>query len=418
MIKSINQIVLAAVSALIALPAAADITSTGKTLPDYPRFLNQKFCSNDDVRLYIEGERDEDTGIRHYSIIDDQFSIIKTINTPAYPIVSATFTVRQSLNGPIDITASYIYDEKIFPSISKEDFISHCENDGYSIIQEADGELRMLSANEWEYYYPDSYGKKYPTRYRYWKDGEGYMRTVEYSYGNWGPTGGYGQPSVEEHNYISSPISIDPKSPDCVDMDDFTLSQTLFNNDDLYEWIIPTFEAVDCNYQTEYEIIEGQQVKAVGFKVQSENGATVADVRFPAGLYCYHNPDIRLYMINDKNYLGIEVSDISSREYYYITYEVNAQNASVNMIDAPRRISVHPTTPRRGTDIHIDLGQPAGEHSTLTVTSLSGRNIVSRNIEPGTTSTTIDTGRLEQGMYIVTVSDGNSSRETTKIVIR
>lgn len=74
--------------------------------------------------------------------------------------------------------------------------------------------------------------------------------------------------------------------------------------------------------------------------------------------------------------------------------------------------------PRRGTDVSINLGTTAETACKVIVTSVSGQTVLTRNIEPGTTRTTIDTSRFENGMYIVTVSDCMTTRENTKIVVR
>lgn len=135
-------------------------------------------------------------------------------------------------------------------------------------------------------------------------------------------------------------------------------------------------------------------------------------------MYAEKSPSFFLYMMDGKNYLLVDVNNLSQTEQYYIVYEIDAAKGSVKAIDAPRRVSVAPTMPRRGTDVNIDLGSPAETACKVIVTSVSGQTVMTRNIEPGTTSTTIDTSRFENGMYIVTVSDGKTTRENTKIVVR
>lgn len=206
------------------------------------------------------------------------------------------------------------------------------------------------------------------------------------------------------------------KSEASCDMDNTTLTQTLFNTDAEYEWIIPVFGKVAVNETSEWEKVEGEQLCSTGLKVMSQNGSTVAEINFPAGYTSDIYPDIYLYLFNEKTYIMVEVKDQEMADYY-IVYEVDANSSSLNQIGEPKRVSVYPTTPKRGTPVTVSLGDLSG-NAQITVVALNGRTVYGRTVSAGTNSIDINTDRFPQGMYIVNVNDGKTVRQATKIIIR
>lgn len=226
-----------------------------------------------------------------------------------------------------------------------------------------------------------------------------------------------GAPFEETESARPTPERMYPRSELSSDVDAIYLTQTLFNNDELYEWIIPTFESIPVSYEEEYSKIEGNRVMCTGFKVMSENGSTVASVTYPAEFISVFSPDPEIYLVGDECYLLADVGTLDGEEYY-LAYAISKTTGRLEMVGEAMKVKVSPTAPRRGTPVTVNLTGHTTGNCTVTVVSTDGRVLLSRNIEQGTTSTDINTDRFHQGMYIVNVSDGNTTHEATKIVIR
>lgn len=401
----------------VCLPAGAAVNYTGKKLVDRPEFLNPEFTLND-AKLCIYDDESRNTGM-DFTILDGEFNEISKFTTPAYPEVTAEYTVAQVINGPIGITLSSTHEGYFTESTPKFEFAQIYANGGYTIVEEHGDETWYLSVDEQKYFYHRIYGKQYPLQYAVWSNtgNRGFVRYFEYEYDTWGPTGQYYEPYDTQESETPHPIFISNEAENCFESETIVISQTLFNNDAYFEWIVYDIEAVDCSYADYDRKIEGKRLLSTGFRVESQNGSVVASVKFPAELYGAGG-EFHLYMINGKKYLLVNVRSVDYKEYYYMVYEIDTAISSIKAVGAPRRVSVAPTTPRRGTDVNINLGTPAEISCKVIVTSISGRTIMTRNIEPGKTSTTINTANFEKGVYIVTVSDGKTTRENTKIVVR
>lgn len=98
---------------------------------------------------------------------------------------------------------------------------------------------------------------------------------------------------------------------------EFILTQTLFNMDEKFEYIIPIKEDSKC----------------VGFRIMSEEGSEIQSIRFssnPIRQYC--DDDIYIMKINGALFLQIETYDRDEEYNYtssYFIYKINQQGLSV-----------------------------------------------------------------------------------------
>lgn len=413
--KTVLKTMLALAAVMPFGEARAEVIFTGKKLASSVNFINEKFSSEKQTRLFSDYYED---GSTTFTIMDEEFNTLKTFSTPVYQTVTAKYYRSQALQGPKGIQVEYSEEYPWVEGITKNAFIEMCAQEGATRTETRDGEVWCTFEDPYRYYYYDVYGFQYPEFAFVWRDGASFQKDIRYSYNDWGPTGDYGEPYPETDSSTPSPCDMYPYDATCSDLDEITLTQTLFNTDADYEWIVPVYEAIDCSYTNEYEKVDGTMVLCTGFKIESENGSTVTEFEMPTG-FCVASVYPDLFIMGDKNYLLVEIREINDMENYYsAVFEIDPRNASVKMVGAPMKVSVDPTIPVRGMTVNVDLGTPAEDGCKVIVTSVGGKTVLSEPIQPGTMGTTIDTGRFEKGMYIVTVADGKTVKEHTKIIIR
>lgn len=405
--------------ACVALSASADISPDGQLAGGNPRILNHEFCSGNTSCIYIVDFDDDESA--NFTVFDSDFKELKNFTAPAGNELTTTVYYSNELYGPVSITETSSNDELMewMQGCTQSEFAERCRQDNFTRVENHGSEVWYLSDNLEEYEYSDIYGTKYPRVIRLWRDGQPYQRFYNYSYGDWGNTGIYSKPEEQTRSSRPSITSMELVTEDCDDNGSIYLSQTLFNNDALFEWIMPVYEAVDVNYTNGSSKIEGQEPRCTGLKVMSENGSMVTTVKFPEGYSGYD--ECSLYKIGGKYYLVVEVqktSELYTNAYYSLIYSVTPGSSSLKQVNGPTRMRVNPTKLNQGTPITVDLGGQAGNQWKLTVVSVGGNTVLNRNIEPGVTSAVIDTAGFASGMYLVYVNDGKTSREATKIVIR
>lgn len=201
-------------------------------------------------------------------------------------------------------------------------------------------------------------------------------------------------------------------------------TQTFFNNDSKFEFIVPKYELKDFQYEGETSRISGQTLLITAFEIKSQDGATVMTLTIPdqyikANRYGGNgiNSDVSAIIFKDKKYLIATFYD--ELEEAYLFYDIDGTSG----VKAPAMVlegsmNVHPTLPRRGESVTVDLGAAAQPGCRIAVTAANGRNALNLQAKAGETSVNIPTSSLSSGMYIVTVNNGTSSTEAAKIIIR
>lgn len=192
----------------------------------------------------------------------------------------------------------------------------------------------------------------------------------------------------------------------------FYLTQTLFNNDEAYEWLEPKLSVIDTE--------SGKKISTPGFRVLSDNGNVVIDEDFVVDEnfgYVYYIDDLNIITTERGVYMLFLLYNHNS-DGIRLIYKIDPESSSVKQVAVHRNIRVNPSAPHRGTAVNVDLGEPIGNNAKLSVVNMSGRTVVTQNLTPGSTEAVIDTYRFEPGVYVVVLNNGETERETTKIVVR
>ena len=139
----------------------------------------------------------------------------------------------------------------------------------------------------------------------------------------------------------TSRITLKDFNQSCDDFRSIYLSQTIFNNDDKYEYIMPVYKPYSM-YEERDEDGDGtidtkdtrSGMNIVGFKIVSETGNVLSTVNFEEGFGVY---DLKfdLILINGKRYLSISGNSSYPKRVYYI-YSIEREATSVSMKSVQR----------------------------------------------------------------------------------
>lgn len=393
-------------------------------------------CVSFKDQVYFEQVNEEsqysEDGLKEYTydieLFDEGFNEKEKTHFTA-EILTATSYAFSELWGPINITSDVIEGSITYP-VEKDEFIRRMKSMLYSRIEDRNGELWAFPNSDIRerYYYYETYKTTYPYSYFVWrKDSDRYGNnyteySVEYRCEDFGYTGIYDD-AREVTNYETGKMFyIHCKSASSGNMGSSIMTQTLFNEDENFEYVIPILKTIDVSYTMNHSKVEGKEVVKSGFKVVNDNGAVVAEVNLPNDLFISEDRNMCAYFFNNKKYLkltGYKYDDNHHyRSYYSIIYEINSANSSIKIVGEPKRVSVNPTTPLRGAIVTVTLDETVTNLSNVRVISTSGQVMLSQKICPGERELHIDTGRFERGVYIVTVEDGKTVRESSKIIVR
>lgn len=248
------------------------------------------------------------------------------------------------------------------------------------------------------------------------------------------------------------------------------LSQTLFNNDEDFEYIMPVTRDggadTDTWYGGDYEEVwvEGHweydywgdevdsfwvdgyydyqyvehryrrirsHVEGVGFNVVKPGGAVVRTINLPEGYVAAGGDDFPMFFIGlaklmDVYYLVVPAMHVSTYvedDYTYtdeevevLVYEVNPGTQSINLVETEIPISVFPSFVNRGENITVDLGSNSQAREIRVVNQL-GQTVKTVNVRPGQSEVKINTGDLNSGVNFINAFNSKAS-SSYKIVVR
>ena len=173
------------------------------------------------------------------------------------------------------------------------------------------------------------------------------------------------------------------------------LTQTLFNNDELYEFVI-------VNPSPNPSVV-----------VKNENGDT---------LYTFH-PDegfdyigATIIKYGGKYYFVIHESNPSEEMYRKIWYQMDIPTQRLIRVDATSPIIVHPTVATRGQAITIELNGNSDVHGIFVFNTL-GHMVKHCPAIAGQHEVLLSTGDLQSGIYFISTI-GGTLLNSCKIIVR
>ena len=250
-----------------------------------------------------------------------------------------------------------------------------------------------------------------------------YKSRQENGYGNF--TGEWIEEKYDGYLYFE-------RDPDCYDSSSLSnsnksihFSQTLFNNDEKYEYIVPAFfgfEMTDCDEYDRDEdglidkIREYYSASLVGYDVINEDGNIVCSIR-PNLSNGFKIHGLYIQVLGGKKYLVVYANNRDESTWEYIYYLIDSNNSSMQQVAEPIHTSVFPTMPRQNEVINVELDGNNDEQCEIIVTNAKGQTVYKQHVAAGERHVQIDSRRLSNGLNIVNVNNGKS-QQNFKVIVK
>lgn len=224
----------------------------------------------------------------------------------------------------------------------------------------------------------------------------------------------YGNDDYYMYNYDEEIVNDDAS---------FNITQTLFNNDDKYEYLSPVYELGDIpSYVNESDYVYIYNEDFPTTRESTYYGEVVrTDVKSEDGNVVYTIPDDvdRFIVLGGKTYCVVEES-MNDGGYKYIFYLIDRQSNSIKAVqEQTSNVKISPRMAGHGEMITVETGEDmVGQQREVVVTAMDGR-VINRVVVPaGETVTRISTSRMGSGTYNFTVLSNGKKLENGKIIIR
>lgn len=208
-----------------------------------------------------------------------------------------------------------------------------------------------------------------------------------------------------------------------------SITQTLFNSDDAYEYISPIYELTEDreDFWAEGSIYDngeyfGQYASfydsricghIVGFRIMSENGSVLQTVRFDEGLYVdssYLDNTFTIITFGGKNYLSCSLVGKT------MLYEIASQSGVQKVATYPT--SIYPTLVSTGESVNVSFGEGQTGHRSISVNDLLGRQVLSASADASQGPVALPASQMAKGVNIVSVTGGDQPAQSTKVIVK
>ena len=381
------------------------------------------------AKIYADDDHDHEVS---YSILDDDFKVVHEIPAPTggkleeYDLVE----YRTPVITPTD-TFTNDYSYRVLNFLEKfeeyqltiDDCNSYFESDAYY-----DGEIDSTYTNGGRTYFIISYfqpgeipDKNYPKYYYCLEGGKLYEVRVDYKArytGEWKKEKANVYTTDEKEVIKVVPILDDTDLPvQSYEWIPF-LSQTLFNDDADYEFVVEKYvvkagEPQEWDQDGDGEIdYRKTNYRAVSdsWEIVSENGTTLGSVKLDETGGYSHDYNF-LHLFKGKFYL-LDEWDC----YYRID---KGSSSSLQKVAMPAGMKMFPSLARPSDEITIEFEASANNAvRTLSVTDAAGRTVEQRTVAPDATRIAVSARRFHAGTYIFTLTENGKQVDNGKIIVK
>lgn len=398
----------------------------------FPSIMGGRYLS-DGKPLFMT--TDEGNGFTA-TLYDTDLSEVKRIdiNLPVqtyYTTVKARPEVRLKDDDRTRENELYMPDYVGETILDREGLISWLEN--YSGVPDRDifttEDGIMWFVRDYDEYYFDAAGtyvgnKSYPTG-GYYLTTDNKVFDFHYEY-EWRYVGDWKEERrVNEHTRLTSPSYYRVYSVvggNLLEKSEL-LTQTLFNDDDKFEYLYDTWDCVSVDsvaYDRDYDgerdsIVVYNRIVYTGIELRQEDGTVLFRHEYAKQQETI-NYVIGVYDFGDKIYLSI-AEDGSG----YVFYSIEKSTSSVSKVKSlPGMLRAYPNPARSGEVLTMDLPEAgaADARRDVRVTSMDGRTMMRQQVGRGERQVQIPLRRMPAGVYNFTLTENGRVVENSRIVVR
>lgn len=387
--------------------------------------------------------------IKSFNILDDKkFNYTLTYNVQKRDVKNVNKNEDKTAIGNFESVDQWIEEQSRYGTIDRNSFIIKEQENGDKVISMDYSNEPYGQTNEQMYYCYSYFGFQYPLRYWIWSQGVMYQCYASYSveYTEWTNDGTTTKDKSIDltHLYLLG-INLDNGNNFGVNENYFEVSQTLLNEDEDYEYLIPKC-ALSANNPgesmgnidsgetwygdriiTEQETLaEGKNnVVMVGFQVVSSNGNIVKDLDFSNGFEAAIESNTAGYSskycaavitIGGNRYLAFNgwYNGKESTIFYKID---NTSNSIKQVKITPTTMKVKPAIVTKSSTINVSLGDDNSKGSEIVVVSMSGNKVKSVSVPKNQKEVQIPIN-ASSGVYCVSRIQQGKINETKKIIVK
>lgn len=204
-----------------------------------------------------------------------------------------------------------------------------------------------------------------------------------------------------------------------------TITQTLFNNDEKYEFCLPVMDVFtkEDSYSDYYQTQTIQyRYEPIGYKIVSEDGTVLQEIIVNEARDNNLSIDAVVMQLGDKTYFVIRTYSGEYGEEHEMTYlyEINKNTNSIQKVrEVKGSMRVTPTVANRNEEITISINDDnCNVARELIITGVNGKLIERRTIPAGENTFKVNAAMMRSGMYNFTLQKKGEFVDNSKVIVK
>lgn len=203
-----------------------------------------------------------------------------------------------------------------------------------------------------------------------------------------------------------------------------TITQTLFNNDEKYEFCLPVMDVFTETSYSEYDQTQTTDYfyEPIGYKIVSEDGTVHQEIIVNDA----RDNNLSIYAVvmqlGDKTYFVITTYGGESGKDADMTYiyEINKNTNSIQKVrEVKGSMRVTPTVANRNEEITISINDDnCNVARELIITGVNGKLIERRTIPAGENTFKVNAAMMRSGMYNFTLQKKGEIVDNSKVIVK
>lgn len=382
--------------------------------------------------------------IKSFNVLDDKkFYYSLTYDVKKRDVKNVNKSEKKNEIGYFETLDKWIEEQSRYGEFDINSFIIKSEVNGDKIVSVDYTHNHYGQTNERMYFGYSYFGLKYPRLYFIWSAGVMYSCEASYTveYTDWHDAGTQNQDnSIDlKHLYLCD-VNLDNGGIFGGGDNCFDITQTLFNQDKDYEYIIPKcalsaknpgstmgddnpiYDGIGNDIITEQKTLADSKsnVVMVGFQVVSSDGNIVKDLDFDNGFeaaigssadYC-----AAIITIGGNRYLAF--NGWSNGTESTIFYKIDNTSTTIKQMKiTPTTMKIKPTIVDKNTNINVSFGDNNEKDSDIVIVSMSGNKVNSVHVPTNQSQVQIPVN-VPSGVYCVSRIQQGKVNETKKIIVK
>lgn len=446
---STKSVVLALALAFAPLATEAQTAMVEYKYNGMYQFMPQSMSADGEVRLVTKSiEGSKGTARVNLTIYGSNFEEEKVISNPVRVTSTGNTRTKSATRAIIsqadttDITNQIENiatpddkDEKV----TAEDLMTYANYMGSDLATTADG-YYYDKRYSYRFYGDTVFGERYPYQFVTLKDGRAYSiyvikYTPDFTDAQWTTSSWTDYESDMVRTFRLHNLDEDEGYSQSQSL---ILTQSLFNDDDKYEYI-RTMRKAGASGSDGYssvspdtgetppqqtEVTDNVSYGICGYEVVNEDGIVVYTIAIDDEDVTYFtegssNENIMVVKMNGELYFIVTTeSNSTSKMNKLLVYKLDKETSSAKRIVTSKDILISPTFVKDSQPVTITFKQPTSSRVCVTVTSLEGRVVAKRVVEAGTAAVDISTSGMAKGMYNFSVWGQGHVLENGKVLVR